>query len=77
MTQRVAIRKGQRYVQSISTMGQPTVWQVGAIESRAVPIPHARLVCVDDPLTVKTISCTTLGNSSYYRLLADAVHNSA
>ncbi len=48
------------------------VWKVGSILSSTVPIPHARLINVQDPLRTKTISCTTLVDQVYYQLVAES-----
>ncbi len=48
------------------------VWKVGSILSNTVPIPHARLINVQDPLRTKTISCTTLVDQVYYQLVAES-----
>ena len=48
------------------------VWKVGSILSITVPIPHARLINVQDPLRTKTISCTTLVDRVYYQLVAES-----
>jgi len=72
MQNRFAVRQGQRYVQRPGAHCRPAIWEVGAIHSGAVPIPHARLVNVEDPLCTKTISCGTLANPTFYELIADA-----
>lgn len=71
MTSRYEVEEGQRYVQRMKTAHRLAVWKVGSIHSKAVPIPHARLVNVADPLQTKTISCTTLANKFYYELIAE------
>ncbi len=48
------------------------VWKVGSILSSTVPIPHARLINVQDPLRTKTISCTTLVDRVYYQLVSES-----
>lgn len=71
MAQQLEVREGQRYAQRYGVRYRPSVWQVGAIKAGTVPIPHARLVNVEDPLHTKTISCATLTNGTYYALVAD------
>lgn len=72
MMQRLAVQKGQRYVQRPAAHSKHVIWEVGAIKTRDGAIPHAHLVKVDDPLRCKTISCNTLADPSYYELLKDA-----
>ncbi len=72
MAQKLRVREGQRYTQRLSMQHRAAVWKVGFILSSTVPIPHARLVNVQDPLHTKTISCTTLANQAYYQLIAES-----
>ena len=77
MAQRFNVREGQRYVQRLGLNYRPSIWQVGSIKASAVPIPHALLVNVNDPLQTKTISCPTLADRIYYELLGDPTANAA
>ncbi len=62
---------GQRYVQRLSAHNRHVIWEVGSIKTGGVPIPHACLVKVDDPLRSKTISCDTLADPAFYEFLSD------
>ena len=77
MTQRFTVREGQRYVQRRGLRYRPSIWKVGAIKAKAVPIPHALLINVDDPLQTKTISCPTLADRIFYELLGDSTGTAA
>ncbi len=72
MAQKFRVTKGQRYAQHLSMQQRAMVWKVGSILSSTVPIPHARLINVQDPLRTKTISCTTLVDRVYYQLVAES-----
>lgn len=72
MSKNSVVRQGQRYAQRPGAHCRPAVWEVGSVRAGAVPIPHARLVNVEDPLCTKTISCTTLSDPSYYELIGEA-----
>ncbi len=65
MAQKFRVTEGQRYAQRLSMQQRSMVWKV-------VPIPHARLINVQDPLRTKTISCTTLVDQVYYQLVAES-----
>jgi len=67
-----SVEKGQRYVQRPAKHNTHAIWEVGAIKTGHIAIPHARLVSVDDPLRFKTISCETLSDPSFYELLREA-----
>ncbi len=72
MAQKFRVTEGQRYAQRLSMQQRAMVWKVGSILSITVPIPHARLINVQDPLRTKTISCTTLVDRVYYQLVAES-----
>lgn len=75
MHQRPLVREGQRYAQRAAQHCRRAVWEVGAVHAAAVPIPHARLINVEDRLQIKTISCPTLVNPSFYELIAEAAQD--
>jgi hypothetical protein len=77
MVQRLNVQEGQRYVQRSGPIYRPSIWKVGSIRASSLPIPHALLVNVDDPLQTKTISCTTLADRIYYELSGDSTANAA
>jgi hypothetical protein len=72
VAQIVKVREGQRYAQNFGSRIRPSVWKVGSIYAGPVPYPHACLVDVEDPLHVKTISCTTLTDKVHYELVKDS-----
>ena len=72
MAQKLRVREGQRYAQRLSMQHRTAVWKVGSILSSPLPIPHARLINVQDPLQTKTISCTTLVDRMYYQLVSES-----
>ncbi len=72
MAQTLRVREGQRYAQRLNMHHRFAIWKVGSILSSTVPIPHACLVNVQDPLQTKTISCTTLADRVYYQLVSES-----
>ena len=72
MAQELRVREGQRYTQRLSMKHRSAVWKVGSILSSTVPIPHACLINVQDPLQTKTISCSTLADHVYYQLVSES-----
>lgn len=77
MVQRFNVQEGQRYVQRSGPIYRPSIWKVGSIKASSLPVPHALLVNVDDPLQTKTISCTTLADRIYYELVGDPAAGAA
>ncbi len=72
MAQKFRVTEGQRYTQRLSMQQRSMIWKEGSILSRTVPIAHARLINVQDPLRTKTISCTTLVDQVYYQLVSES-----
>ena len=72
MAQKFRVREGQRYAQRLSMQHRTAVWKVGSILSTTLPIAHACLINVQDPLQTKTISCTTLVDRVYYQLVSES-----
>ncbi len=72
MARRIIVKEGQRYAQHLHIKNRPAIWKVGSVTENTVPIAHALLVNVDDPLQTKTISCMTLANRSFFEMIADA-----
>jgi hypothetical protein len=62
------VKKGQQYYR---VDGSPTVWQVRGVFGDPSAIRHAQLFNVERPYEVKTLSCSILLDSNYYRLLTD------
>lgn len=71
MARRRMVKEGQSYAQQSGVTFRPSIWKVGTILADSLLIPHARLINVSDPLQIKTISCSTLANRSYYELIAE------
>lgn len=71
MARKRDVCEGQRYVQRLSTYNRHVIWEVGSVKTGDLPIPHACLVKVDDPLRSKTISCDTLADPAFYEFLSD------
>jgi hypothetical protein len=69
--QPTSVRQGQRYAQRLEVRERAAIWEVGSIKNGTVPVPHARLINIEDPLHTKTISCVALANPTYYELIAD------
>lgn len=69
--QQTTVRQGQRYAQRLGICERVAIWEVGSIRNGALPVPHARLVDIDDPLHTKTISCLALANPAFFELIAD------
>ena len=60
MRRRIGVQVGQRYfLDFVRRLPQPN-WGVASIHSEGEWVPHARLVNVNDPSEIKTLSCSAL-----------------
>ena len=62
------VKKGQQYY---LVGGPSTVWQVRSVYGDPSGIQHAQLVNVERPYEAKTLTCSILADSNFYRLLTD------
>ncbi len=63
-----AVSTGQQYVQ---VNAYRNVWEVKDVFHLSDDIAHARLARVDEPSIVKTVSCISLAEGSFFELLVD------
>jgi hypothetical protein len=69
MRQQAQIQKGQRYAKVSGRPSFRTDWEVRSIFVPAKSAPHAYLINLDDPRDVRIISCLTISDSQYFRLI--------
>ena len=69
MVQGTSIREGQVYAKQFDSFIRSTGWMVQAISLPVRSLPHAHLVNVKDPSDTKMVSCKTLADSRYFRLM--------
>ncbi len=72
MTRQAQIQEGQRYAKVSGCTNFETGWEVHSIFVPAKSTPHAYLVNLDDPRDVRIISCLTIADSQYFRLIGQS-----
>ncbi len=72
MRRQAQIQEGQRYAKVSGRTGFRSGWEVRSIVVPAESLPHAYLVNLDDPSDVRTISCLTIADSQYFRLIGQS-----
>ncbi len=72
MRRQAQIQEGQRYAKVSGRTGFRSGWEVRSIVVPAESLPHAYLVNLDDPSDVRTISCLTIADSQYFRLMGQS-----
>ena len=63
------VKEGQRYTKIYGQPEYKSGWEVRAIVAVFKSLPHARLVNVDDPRDVRTVSCDTVADRRHFRLM--------
>lgn len=71
MGQAIQVREGQCYVKVFDSPGCEMRWQVQSVSVQFLSLPHARLVNQDDPHDTRTISCGTIADARYFKLLSE------
>ncbi len=72
MRRQAQIQKGQRYAKVSGRSGFRSGWEVRSIVAPAESLPHAYLVNLDDPNDVRSISCLTIADSQFFRLMGQS-----
>ena len=70
MQQNTGVKEGQRYAKIYGQPDYRSDWEVSSIVAVFKSLPHARLVNVDDPQDVRIVSCDTVADRRYFRLMA-------
>ena len=72
MRRQAQIQEGQRYAKVSGRTNFRTGWEVRSIFVPARSTPHAYLVNLNDPRDVRIISCLTIADSQYFRLIGQS-----
>ena len=72
MRRQAQIQEGQRYAKVSGRTGFRSGWEVRSIVVPAESLPHAYLVNLDDPNDVRSISCLTIADSQFFKLMGQS-----
>lgn len=72
MRQTFRVREGQRYAKIHGRPGFKSGWEVRSIVAEVKSLPHALLVNLDDPQDIRTISCNTIADRQYFKLIGQS-----
>lgn len=75
MERKYRIAEGQCFAKVNGRPSHRSGWQVRSIVFPVESLPHARLVNLDDPRDVRTVSCQTIADSQYFRPTAPKQNN--
>ncbi len=70
MKQRTQIQEGQHHEKIYGLPGFRSGWEVRSIADQVASLPHAVLVNLDDPRDTRTISCLTIANPLFFKLMS-------
>ncbi len=76
MRRKSRVAEGQRYAKVYDRHGYRSGWEVRSIVVPVELLPHARLVNLDDPGDIRTVSCLTIADSRYFRLIGKSQQGS-
>ncbi len=71
MGQASQVREGQCYVKVFDGPGCAMLWEVKSVSAGFLSIPHARLVNQKDPRDIRTISCDTIADGRFFKLVSE------
>jgi hypothetical protein len=72
MRRQAQTQEGQCYAKVSGRPGFRSGWEVRSIVVPAESQPHAYLVNLEDPNDVRTISCLTIADSQYFKLIGQS-----
>ncbi len=72
MRRQAQIQEGQCYAKVSGRPGFRSGWKVRSIVVPAESLPHAYLVNLDDPGDVRTISCLTIADRQFFKLIGQS-----
>ncbi len=71
MGQAIRVREGQCYVKVSDSPGCAMLWDVQCVSAQSPSLPHARLVNREDPRDIRTISCDTIADGRFFKLVSE------
>ncbi len=75
MQQEAQVREGQRYAKVFAIFDSTMRWEVRSICKRVVSLPHAKLVNLKDPSDIRMVSCGTVADDRFFRLISEPREN--
>ena len=71
MDQAIRVREGQCYAKISDHPGRTMLWDVKSVSAQFLSLPHARLVNQKDPRDIRTISCDTIADGRFFKLVSE------
>jgi len=71
MGQAIQVREGQYYAKVFDGPGCGMLWEVKSVSARFLPLPHARLVNQEDPRDIRLISCDSITDGQFFKLISE------
>lgn len=77
MNSKFKVEVGQTYAQVVGPHYATPLWRVARLYGDGSSIPHAYLVRVNNQLQTKTVSCVTLANLRFFKLIPEGTAKAA
>ena len=71
MDRAIRVREGQCYAKVSDPPGCAMLWDVKSVSTQFLSLPHARLVNQKDPRDIRTISCDTIADGRFFKLVSE------
>ena len=71
MGRAIQVREGQCYAKVSDSPGCAMLWGVQSVSAQFLSLPHARLVNQEDPRDIRTISCNTIAEGRFFKLVSE------
>ncbi len=71
MGQAIQVQEGQYYAKVFDGSGCGMLWKVKSVSTRFLSLPHARLVNQEDPRDIRMISCDTIADGQFFKLVSE------
>ncbi len=71
MGQAIQVREGQCYAKVLTNTDRAMLWDVQSVSAQFLSLPHARLVNQKDPRDIRMISCGTIADGRFFKLVSE------
>ncbi len=71
MGQAIQVREGQCYAKVLNNADCTMLWEVQSVSPQILSLPHARLVNRKDLRDIRTISCGTIADGRFFKLVIE------
>ncbi len=67
----IQVREGQCYAKVLNNANLTMLWEVQSVSPQILSLPHARLVNQEDLRDIRTVSCDTIADDRFFKLVSE------